>query len=128
MSCLTRRAAALALVTAFAAHADPVVVEADGYLDVVAGRIVRPAVVVIDGEKIAAVNPAAPPAGAKRIALPGQVLLPGLMDSHVHLNYIIGPGWETEPVRFTGADFAMRAIPHAKATLLAGVSASRMSP
>lgn len=119
------RAAALALVAAFAAHAEPVVLEADGYLDVVAGRIVRPAVIVVDGEKIAAVNPAARPAGAKLIALPGQVLLPGLMDSHVHLNYIIGPGWETEPVRFTGADFAMRAIPHAKSTLLAGFTTVR---
>lgn len=118
-------AAALALIAAFAVNAEPVVVEADGYLDVVAGRIVRPAVVVVDGEKIVAVNPAARPAGAKVIALPGQVLLPGLMDSHVHLNYIIGPGWETEPVRFTGADFAMRAIPHAKATLLAGFTTVR---
>lgn len=117
--------AALALIAAHAAHAEPVVVEADGYLDVVAGRIVRPAVIVVDGGKIAAINPASRPAGAKLIALPGQVLLPGLMDSHVHLNYIIGPGWETEPVRFTGADFAMRAIPHAKATLLAGFTTVR---
>jgi imidazolonepropionase-like amidohydrolase len=119
------RAALLALVALPAAGAEPVVLEADGYLDVVAGRIVRPAVIVVEGEKIAAVNPAAPPAGAKRVALPGQVLLPGLMDSHVHLNYIIGPGWETEPVRFSGADFAMRAIPHAKATLLAGFTTVR---
>jgi imidazolonepropionase-like amidohydrolase len=122
---VARRAALLALVALPAAGAEPVVLEADGYLDVVAGRIVRPAVIVVEGEKIAAVNPAAPPAGAKRVALPGQVLLPGLMDSHVHLNYIIGPGWETEPVRFSGADFAMRAIPHAKATLLAGFTTVR---
>src|SRR5512134_3756534 len=102
------------------AGAEPVVVEADGYVDVVAGRVVRPAVVVVDGERIAAVNPAARPAGAKTIALPGHVLLPGLMDSHVHLNYIIGEGWETEPVRFTVGDFALRALPHASKTLLAG--------
>jgi imidazolonepropionase-like amidohydrolase len=107
------------------AGAEPVVIEADGYVDVVAGRVVRPAVLVVDGEKIAAVNPATRPAGAKTIALPGHVLLPGLMDSHVHLNYIIGPGWETEPVRFSGADFAMRATPHAKATLLAGFTTVR---
>jgi imidazolonepropionase-like amidohydrolase len=119
------RAVALALFAAFAARAETVVVEADGYVDVVAGRVVRPAVIVVEGGKIAAVNPAARPDGAKTIALPGQVLLPGLMDSHVHLNYIIGEGWETEPVRFTGADFAMRAIPHAKATLLAGFTTVR---
>jgi len=54
------RAAALAFIASFAAHAETVVIVADGYLDVVAGRVVRPAVIVVDGEKIAAVNPAAP--------------------------------------------------------------------
>ena len=117
--------AAFAALAALAAHAEPVVIEADGYLDVVAGRIVRPAVIVVDGEKIAAVNPASRPAGAKVLALPGHVLLPGLMDAHTHLNYIIDEGWETEPVRFTGADFAMRAIPHAEKTLLAGFTTVR---
>ena len=64
------RAALLALLLAAAAvHAETVVIEADGYLDVVAGRIVRPAILVIDGEKIAAVNPASKPAAARAIAL-----------------------------------------------------------
>ena len=107
------------------ALAQPVVIEADGYVDVVAGKLVRPAVIVVDDERIAAVNPATPPAGAKRLSLPGQVLLPGLMDAHTHLNYIIGEGWETEPVRFTGAEFAMRGIPFAAKTLLAGFTTVR---
>lgn len=115
----------LASLVASPAWAEIVVLEADGYVDVVAGRVVKPAVIVVDGERIAAVNPAARPAGAKTIALPGHVLLPGLMDDHVHLNYIIDEGWETEPVRFTGADFAMRAIPHAEKTLLAGFTTVR---
>jgi imidazolonepropionase-like amidohydrolase len=122
------RAAALAAVAALAAlaaHAEPVVIEADGYLDVVAGKVVRPALIVVDGGKIAAVNPASRPPDATVVALPGHVLLPGLMDDHVHLNYIIDEGWETEPVRFTGADFAMRAIPHAERTLLAGFTTVR---
>jgi imidazolonepropionase-like amidohydrolase len=122
------RAAALAAVAALAAlaaHAEPVVIEADGYLDVVAGKVVRPALIVVDGGKIAAVNPASRPPDATLVALPGHVLLPGLMDDHVHLNYIIDEGWETEPVRFTGADFAMRAIPHAEKTLLAGFTTVR---
>jgi imidazolonepropionase-like amidohydrolase len=113
------------LLASAPAGAEPVVIEADGYVDVVAGRVVRPAVVVVDGEKIAAVNPAARPAGARTIALPGHVLLPGLMDSHVHLNYIIDKGWETEPVRFTAGDFALRAVPHASKTLLAGFTTVR---
>ena len=47
------------------------------------------------------------------------------MDAHVHLNYIIGEGWETEPVRFTAGDFALRAMPHAQKTLLAGFTTVR---
>ena len=116
---------ALAGLIATPAWAETVVVEADGYVDVVAGRVVSPAVIVVEGEKIAAVNPASRPAGARTIALPGHVLLPGLMDDHVHLNYILGEGWETEPVRFTGADFALRAIPHAEKTLQAGFTTVR---
>ncbi len=119
------RAAVLGLLAVGTAGADPLVIEADGYLDVVAGRIVSPAVIVVEGERIAAVNPATRPTSAKTIALPGHVLLPGLMDSHVHLNYIIGEGWETEPVRFTAGDFALRAIPHASKTLLAGFTTVR---
>jgi imidazolonepropionase-like amidohydrolase len=125
MSHVRPLSALLALLVALCARAEPVVVEAAGFLDVVAGRVVRPAVIVIDGEKIAAVNPASRPEGARTIALPGQVLLPGLMDDHVHLNYIIDEGWETEPVRFTSAEFAMRAIPHAEKTLLAGFTTVR---
>ena len=118
-------AAAGLVLLASHALAEPVVIQADGYVDVVAGKLVRPAVIVVDGERIAAVNPATPPAGAKRLSLPGQVLLPGLMDAHTHLNYIIGEGWETEPVRFTGAEFAMRGIPFAAKTLLAGFTTVR---
>jgi imidazolonepropionase-like amidohydrolase len=118
-------AAVACLFAATAVRAEPIVIEADGYVDVVAGRVVRPAVIVVDGDRIAAVNPPARPAGAKSIALPGHVLLPGLMDAHVHLNYIIGEGWETEPVRFSTGEFAMRGIPHAEKTLQAGFTTVR---
>jgi imidazolonepropionase-like amidohydrolase len=113
------------VLAAATVHAEPIVIEADGYVDVVAGRVVRPAVVVVEGDRITAVNPPARPAAAKAISLPGHVLLPGLMDAHVHLNYIIGEGWETEPVRFTAGEFALRAIPHAERTLQAGFTTVR---
>ena len=107
------------------AAAGTLVIEADRYLDVVAGRLVSPAVIVVEGERIAAINPATRPAGAKTIRLAGHTLLPGLMDAHVHLNYLLAPGWDTEPVRFTTGDFALRAVPHARATLLAGFTTVR---
>ena len=121
-----RRALCVLLLSASSAvHAETLVIEADGYVDVVAGRVVSPAVIVVEGDRIAAVNPAAKPPGARTISLPGHTVLPGLMDAHTHLNYIIGEGWETEPVRFTTGDFALRALPHASKTLLAGFTTVR---
>lgn len=120
-------ASALILVQLLAAGAaaETLVVKADRYLDVVAGRQVSPAVIVVEGERIAAVNPAVVPAGARVIELSGHTLLPGLMDAHVHLNYELIEGWETEPVRLTAGDFALRGVPNALATLMAGFTTVR---
>lgn len=64
------------------------VVTADRMLDVLTGRMVeRPAVVVVDGriKEVLAQGAAGLPKEARHIDLPGQTLLPGLIDMHVHL-------------------------------------------
>ena len=82
---LTGALAALWGGTALAATS---VITADRMLDVLGGKMVdKPAVVVVDG-RIKAVltqDSAAIPKDATRIDLPGQTLLPGLIDMHVHL-------------------------------------------
>ncbi len=113
------------VVAAAAAAAETTVVRAAAYLDVDAGTLVSPAVVVVEDGRIAAVNPASPPAGAAVLDLGGMTLLPGLIDVHTHLTYEIVPGWETEPVRFTPADFALRGVANAEKTLLAGFTTIR---
>ncbi len=118
-------AAALCALAPAVAPADTIVIRAGQYLDVVAGKMVAPAVIVVADDRIAAINPATLPAGARVIDLGGQTLLPGLMDAHTHLNYELVDGWETEQVRFTSADFAMRGIPNAKKTLMAGFTTVR---
>jgi imidazolonepropionase-like amidohydrolase len=64
------------------------VVTADRMLDVLSGRMIeRPAIVVV-GERIQAILTQGAdglPKDASRIDLPGQTLLPGLIDMHVHL-------------------------------------------
>lgn len=107
------------------AEGETTVIEAAAYLDVAEGRLVKPAVVVVEGERIVSLNPPTPPAGARRIDLGGHTLLPGLMDAHVHLNYELVEGWETEPVRFTAGDYALRAVPNARKTLIAGFTTVR---
>src|ERR1700761_5432662 len=80
--------AALAALASAAATAATTVVTADRMLDVLAGKYVdKPAIVVVDG-RIKAVlqqGAAAIPPDAAHIDLPGQTLLPGLIDMHVHL-------------------------------------------
>ena len=80
--------AAFAALCSGGAWADTTVVTADRMLDVLAGTMVdKPAIVVIDG-RIAAIltqGSSAIPPDANRIDLPGQTLLPGLIDMHVHL-------------------------------------------
>lgn len=108
------------------AQADAVrVLQADAYVDVAKGRLVSPARIVIEGEHIRAVNPAELPADAEIIALPGLTLMPGMIDVHTHLAYEIGPGWETESVRWTLGEYAIRSAKNARKTLLAGFTTVR---
>ena len=67
------------------------VLKAARWADVVTGEIHAPAVVVVTGNVITAVNPAQPPAEATVIDLGDVTLLPGLMDMELNL-LIGGPG------------------------------------
>ncbi len=81
--------AALGALACGAAAAATTVVTADRMLDVLSGRMVaKPAIVVVDGRIAAVLAQGSPalPREATRIDLPGQTLLPGLIDMHVHLN------------------------------------------
>lgn len=86
-------------------------------------------VLVQDG-RIAACGPAAaiqPPAGAEVIDLPGQTLVPGLMDIHSHL--FLHPyneaSWDDQVLKEATAYRTLRAGRQAEATLLAGFTTLR---
>jgi len=81
-----------AAILGAAAHtsaADQVtVIRAGKLLDVVAGTVLKDQNIIITGERITAVGPAAStqiPAGAQIIDLSAQTVLPGLIDMHTHL-------------------------------------------
>lgn len=86
---LAATAATLVLAAAGGAQAKTVAVTADRMVDVVKGQVVDHPVVVITDGRISAVGVQGQlqiPAGAERIDLPGETLLPGLIDMHVHMD------------------------------------------
>jgi imidazolonepropionase-like amidohydrolase len=103
----------------------PVVLRAARMLDVMTGEMLRNPTVVVTGDRITAVNPASPPAGARTIDLGDVTLLPGFIDLHTHLTGEIGAGSFTEPVTLTSVDAAYRAARYGRTTVLAGFTTVR---
>jgi imidazolonepropionase-like amidohydrolase len=91
------------------------------------GAPVTDAVIVVEGDRVAAVGPAATtkiPAGAETIRAAGKWILPGLMNMHGHLGLVL-PGQadlanESEPA------LALRMAANARAAVLAGVTTVRL--
>jgi len=126
---LTKQVTALAAAWSLsgAALAATTVVTADRLLDVASGRLLeRPAIVIVDG-RISAIGTQgtlALPADATRIDLPGQTLLPGLIDMHVHLDAdarISG----TRYLDYTDSFWQAVGVANAKAMLEAGFTTVR---
>jgi imidazolonepropionase-like amidohydrolase len=106
------------------ALAETTIINAAGYVDVVQGKLIQPVTLVIENSVIVAVNPNKIPAG-ENIDLSELTLLPGLIDSHVHLGSFQAPGGQLRGVTETPAALAIRAVEHAKLTLLAGFTTVR---
>lgn len=84
--------------------------------------------VLVTGDRIAAVGPAiAAPAGTETIELPGDTLLPGLIDAHVHL--FLHPynetSWNDQVLKEPLSLRTARAVAAARATLAAGFTTVR---
>ena len=87
-------------------------------------------VVLVSGEKIAAVGPAASvdvPAGTQIIELPGMTLLPGLIEAHSHI--FLHPYnetlWNDQVLKEPLAYRTVLAVIHSRATLMGGFTAMR---
>jgi imidazolonepropionase-like amidohydrolase len=114
-----------ALVTASAQTVHPIVVHAARMVDVVAGKIVRPAEVLIEGDRIVeAGSTVRHPADAVTIDLGDRTVLPGLIDAHVHL--FLHPGAEDlQTVEESVPQRTISATLAARDDLMAGFTAER---
>ncbi|MGB7921722.1 MAG: amidohydrolase family protein [Pyrinomonadaceae bacterium] len=109
---------------AFQETTKTVVLRAARMLDVQTGRIIQPAVIVIEKDRIKSVNPTSVPQG-QVIDLGDVTLLPGFIDTHTHLSFDFDGTWLYRPVTDTAGDYALRGARNARITLLAGFTTVR---
>jgi imidazolonepropionase-like amidohydrolase len=109
------------------ANAETTVIRADRMIDVASGELISPATIVVEGNKIVAVNPDSLPADAQTIDLGDRTLLPGLLDMHTHvtLDFFTGDHWTTAAVKETPADWALYGVQFGRETLEAGFTTIR---
>jgi imidazolonepropionase-like amidohydrolase len=108
-------------------NAHPIVLHAARLFEVVAGRIVSPGEVLVEGDRIKAAGTSVPhPAGAKVIDLGDETLMPGLIDAHVHLFLHPAPPSEgMQTVDESAPQRTIQATLAAKADLMAGFTSER---
>ncbi len=120
--------AAVAALSIAAPAVASTLVTGERMLDVTTGRYIdHPAILVGDNGRILNVGTAgsfAVPAGAKHIDLPGETLLPGLIDMHVHLNSFAEIGGY-EGLKYTDSFWATIGPYNAKKTIDAGFTTVR---
>lgn len=103
------------------------IIRADRMIDVSTGELISPAAIVVDGNRIVAVNPEILPTEAETLDLGDRTLLPGLFDMHTHLtlDFFAGDHWTTAAVRETPADWALYGVAFGRQTLEAGFTTVR---
>ncbi|MFC0118394.1 Xaa-Pro dipeptidase [Pseudoalteromonas xiamenensis] len=107
--------------------AQTIVLNADAALDVKTGKLIQPATLVIEDNKIVSLaksNKKALPADATVVDLSGHTLLPGLFDMHVHLTgdaHVHG----YKRLQRTTQRQAITGVRNAKRTLEAGFTSVR---
>lgn len=124
---LAAGAAAFSLSFAHAQDEAPLTVIHAGQLLAVPGEtpLAEHSIFVRDG-RIESVEPGyASPDGAEIIDLSDQFVLPGLIDSHVHLQSELSPDRILNTVTLSSADNALDAARHARTTLMAGFTSAQ---
>lgn len=119
--------AALSLSSARAQESAPLTVIHAGQLLAVPGEapLAEQSVFVRDGRIESVQSGYARPDGAEIIDLTDQFVLPGLIDSHVHLQGELSPNGRLNTVTFSSADNALDAARHARTTLMAGFTSAQ---
>jgi imidazolonepropionase-like amidohydrolase len=108
------------------ARADVLVLKAARLVDGRGGAVLAPAMVRVEGDRIAAVGARLDvPPGARVVDLGDSTLLPGLIDLHTHLTDRYGVHWEEALLKTTPGQAALWGARNARVTLMAGFTTCR---
>ena len=121
---------ALAALTAGMAVADDhdelTVIHAGQLLAVPGEAVLEDHSIIIRGERIEAIEAGfVTPDGAEIVDLSDDFVMPGFIDSHVHLLSELGPGRRFNLFTLSSADLAFDGAVHAERTLMAGFTAAQ---
>ena len=114
----------LFVTTSISIHAQFKLIKADSYLDVRTGKLISPANLLIENGTIKSINPKTLPEGIETVDLTGKILLPGLMDMHVHLDGDFTGSWDYV-YKESASQGTVRAVVNAEKTLMSGFTTIR---
>jgi imidazolonepropionase-like amidohydrolase len=103
----------------------PVLLRSARLIDVESGQVIAPASVLVEGERIVAVNPDSLPPQVEEIDLGDMTLLPGMMDMEVDLVLDVPPNYQILFAQEDPAQRLMRGVKNARITLEAGFTSVR---
>ncbi|MFK7951919.1 MAG: amidohydrolase family protein [Ekhidna sp.] len=112
------------LTVSFSIYSQSKLLKAASYLDVRSGKLVSPANLLIENGVIKSINPKEIPKNTEIINLGEKILLPGLMDMHVHLDGDFEGSWDYLRSE-SASDGTARSIYNAEKTIMAGFTTVR---
>ena len=110
---------------AVSANAEQVLLKAQAYVDVAQGKLVTPAEILVEDGVIVSINTGNWPTGVETVDLGSKILLPGLMDMHVHLDLDFEAANFGIVVTESSSEAALRGAKNAELTLMAGFTTVR---
>ena len=105
--------------------AEPVLLDAYGYIDLASGELIKPAKILIEDGVIRSINGSQLPPDVIVVPLDNKILLPGLMDMHVHLDLDFEAANFGIVVTESSSEAALRGAKNAERTLMAGFTTVR---
>jgi imidazolonepropionase-like amidohydrolase len=130
LGCLLAAVAVLGVATPAGAAPLPRAIVGGTIVDLETGRAIPDTTILVEGERIVAIGPAAQvalPEPVELIDAHGKWLLPGLMDMHVHLGLVLPGAQGDELAHESEAALALRMAENARASLHAGTTTVRLT-